>query len=165
MECEILPITEQAISGYREAIDSVAKEGKYFAFNQAAHLDLITEIVKRNIANRYPQYVVMREGRISGWCEIIPYHIWVTDPHSGTLCMGLLPAMRGQGVGRRLIHHAIHGAFAERFSRIELMVRETNVPARMLYSSVGFELEGVHRKVVCNGAEYDNLHSMALLRR
>jgi len=165
MECEILPITEQAIPGYRAAIDAVAKEGKYFAFDQAAHLDVITEVVKRNIARRHPQYVVMCEGQVSGWCEVIPYNIWVTDPHSGTLCMGLLPAMRGKGVGRRLILHAINAAFAEQFSRIELMVRETNASARMLYSSVGFELEGVHRKVVSDGAGYDNLHSMALIRR
>jgi ribosomal protein S18 acetylase RimI-like enzyme len=165
MECEILPITEQAIPGYRAAIDTVAKERKYFAFEEAADLDVITEIVKRNIACRYPQYVVMSEGLVSGWCEVIPYNMWVTDPHSGTLCMGLLPAVRGKGVGRRLILHVINAAFADQFSRIELMVRETNEPARMLYSSVGFALEGVHRKVVFNGTGYDNLHSMALIRR
>jgi ribosomal protein S18 acetylase RimI-like enzyme len=165
MECEILPITEQTIPGYRAAIDAVAKEGKYFAFDQVAHLDIITEIVKRNIAQRYPHFVVMYKGQVSGWCEVIPFNIWVTDPHSGTLCMGLLPALRGQGMGRRLILHAISAALSEQFSRIELMVRETNVPARMLYSSVGFELEGVHRKVVADGIGYENLHSMALIRR
>lgn len=165
MECEIVPIEASTILGYREVIDAVAKEGTHFAFDQAAHIDLITQIVKRNIVNGSPQYVVMFDGRVSGWCEIIPYHIWVTDPHSGTLCMGLLPVLRGQGVGRRLIHHALDAAFIKGFSRIELMVRETNVRARMLYSSVGFELEGIHKKVVHNGVDYENIHSMALLCR
>ena len=165
MECEIVPVSEKLISGYRQAIDTVAKEGKYFAFDQAAPLHLITQIVRRNIALGHPQYVVMHEGCVSGWCEIIPYNMWVCDPHAGTLCMGLMPALRGRGIGRRLINYVVEAALSVRFSRIDLMVRASNTAAITLYSSIGFELEGVHQKAIRNADDYEDVYSMALMHR
>ena len=39
-----------------------------------------------------------------------------------------------------------------------------NANAIGLYKSLSFEIEGLHRKAVCIEGQYENLHSMALLR-
>jgi ribosomal protein S18 acetylase RimI-like enzyme len=80
------------------------------------------------------------------------------------LGIGLLPEFRGKGIGRRLMQRTIDAAFALGLTRIELTVREENVNAIALYKSLGFEVEGLHRKAACIEGQYENLYSMALLR-
>jgi ribosomal protein S18 acetylase RimI-like enzyme len=53
--------------------------------------------------------------------------------HVGVLGMGLLPAYRGQGIGRRLLHRTLGAARTGGLSRVELTVREDNVGAIALY--------------------------------
>ncbi|MDX1449189.1 MAG: GNAT family N-acetyltransferase [Acidimicrobiia bacterium] len=52
------------------------------------------------------------------------------------------PALRGQGVGRRLTETVIDWAFAAGADRCELWVAEPNSAARVLYETLGFEDTG-----------------------
>jgi RimJ/RimL family protein N-acetyltransferase len=161
---EIAPIDEEHISGFRAAIDVVARERKYLAFLEAPPLENVTKFVLRNIELAYPQFVVLSAGGVVGWCDVLPNRSRVIYWHCGTLGVGLLPGFRGKGIGRQLMRRTIDAAFAFGLTRIELTVRQGNANAIALYKSLGFEIEGLHRNAVCIDGQYENLHSMALLR-
>ena len=107
--------------------------------------------------------VLSAEG-VVGWCDVLPNRFRVIYCHCGTLGVGLLPGFRGKGIGRQLMRRTIDAAFAFGLTRIELTVRQGNANAIALYKSLGFEIEGLHRNAVCIDGQYENLHSMALLR-
>jgi RimJ/RimL family protein N-acetyltransferase len=164
MTHQIERIAEEHISGFRAAVDVVAREKKYLAFLQAPPLENVTNFVLRNIERGYPQFVVLSAGTVVGWCDVIPNRSRVIYSHCGTLGVGLLPEFRGKGIGRTLMQRTIDAAFAFDLTRIELTVREGNVNAIALYKSLGFEIEGLHRNAVRIEGEYENLYSMALLK-
>lgn len=164
MTYQIVSITEEHISGFRAAVDVVARERRYLAFLEAPPLEDVTKFVRNNIEHRYPQFVVLSAGTVVGWCDVIPNRTRVIYSHCGTLGVGLLPEFRGQGIGRQLMRWTIDAAFAFGMIRIELTVRENNANAIALYKSLGFETEGFHRNAVLIEKQYENLYSMALLR-
>jgi RimJ/RimL family protein N-acetyltransferase len=164
MICRIVPIAEEHISGFRAAVDVVARERKYLAFLEAPPLEDVGSFVRNNIEHRYPQFVVLSAGTVIGWCDVLPNRTRVIYAHCGTLGIGLLPEFRGKGIGRGLMQRTIDAAFAFGLTRIELTVRESNANAIALYKSLGFAIEGLHRNAVCIEGEYENLYSMALLK-
>jgi ribosomal protein S18 acetylase RimI-like enzyme len=119
--------------------------------------------VLKNITEGLPQFVVLMDGQIVGWCDILPNARKTVQAHCGTLGMGLLPKYRGRGIGRNLIRRSIDAALALGLTRIDLTVRESNVNAIALYKAVGFETEGVHRKAVRIEGRYENVLSMAFV--
>jgi RimJ/RimL family protein N-acetyltransferase len=164
MTYQIVPITEEHISGFRAAVDSVARERRYLAFLEAPPLENVTRFVLNNIEHGYPQFVVVSADTVVGWCDVLPNRTRVIYSHCGTLGIGLLLDFRGKGIGRKLMGQTIDAAFAFGLTRIELTVREENVIAIALYKSLGFESEGLHRNAVCIEGQYENLYSMALLK-
>ena len=92
------------------------------------------------------QFVALDEGgEVVGWCDV------VRDDregfrHAWRLGMGLLPAVRGRGVGRRLAEAAMAAARAKGAERIELEVFASNTHAIALYERLGFAREGVKRR-------------------
>jgi RimJ/RimL family protein N-acetyltransferase len=164
MTYQIVPITEEHISGFRAAVDAVARERRYLAFLEAPPLENVTRFVLDNIEHGYPQFVVASADTVVGWCDVLPNRTRVIYSHCGTLGVGLLPDFRGKGIGPKLMGQTIDAAFAFGLTRIELTVREENVNAIALYKSLGFEIEGLHRNAVRIEGQYENLYSMALLR-
>ena len=77
--------------------------------------------------------------------------------------MGLLPAVRGQGIGQRLMEAALKAAQSYGFTRVELAVRADNVRAIALYERLGFVREGVLRNGFCVDGVYFDVYTMALL--
>jgi putative acetyltransferase len=59
--------------------------------------------------------------------------------------MWILPEFRGQRWGRRLVDAALEEARARGIRKVELEVFPDNGSAIALYSSSGFEIEGVRR--------------------
>jgi RimJ/RimL family protein N-acetyltransferase len=161
---QIVPIAEEHISGFRAAVDAVARERKYLAHLEAPPFEETKRFVLRNIEHGYPQFVVLSAGTVVGWCDVLPNRSRVIYSHCGTLGVGLLPEYRGKCIGRQLMRRTIDAAFAFGLTRIELTVREANANAIALYKSLGFEIEGLHRNAVRIEGQYENLHSMALLR-
>jgi len=66
--------------------------------------------------------------------------------HVGRLGMGILPAYRGQGLGRRLLREVLSRMFARGLLRVELEVFASNLPAIKLYEREGFVTEGRKRR-------------------
>ncbi|GLH75468.1 acetyltransferase [Bradyrhizobium sp. SSBR45G] len=163
MSHEIRSITESDIAAFRAVLDSVARERRFLSFLEAASLDEIRAFVLNNIENGQPQFVVVDDGRIVGWCDILTNTRRTIYAHCGTLGMGLLPPWRGRGIGRTLIRQTMDAALAGGLTRIELTVREANQNAIALYKSVGFQAEGLHRNAVRIDGRYENVISMAFL--
>lgn len=61
--------------------------------------------------------------------------------HVGMLGIGVHPDAQGRGLGTRLMHAAIDGAFAAGIERLELGVRADNPRAIALYERLGFHHE------------------------
>src|SRR5271169_3250302 len=164
MTYQIVPIAEEHISGFHAAVDVVARERRYLAFLEAPPFEETRRFVLRNIEDGYPHFVALNGGTVVGWCDVLPNRYRVIYSRCGTLGIGLLPEFRGKGIGRQLMQRTIDAAFAFGLTRIELTVRERNANAIALYTSLGFEIEGLHRNAVCIEGQYENLRSMALLR-
>jgi ribosomal protein S18 acetylase RimI-like enzyme len=161
---QIVPITEEHIVGFHDAVDAIARERKYLAFLEGPALATTQSYVLNNIEAKYPHLVVLSTDSVVGWCDIIPNTSREVYFHSGDLGIGLLRPFRGQGIGRRLIEQAIKAGFDFGLTRIELDVRENNTNAIALYKSLGFEIEGLHKNAICVDGKYEHSYSMALLK-
>jgi len=96
-------------------------------------------------------------NEVVGWCDIAraPFEGF---RHSGRLGMGLLPHVRGKGLGRRLAQATIDAVRARGVERIELEVFASNTRAIRLYERLGFVHEGVRRRArKLDGAYEDNV--------
>jgi GNAT superfamily N-acetyltransferase len=125
MAVTIAPAAEEHVESLWRALDAVAREGRWLALLQAPPLEASRALVASNLAKGYPQFVALDGARVVGWCDIVGNERAI-KAHCGTLGMGLLPAWRGQGIGRRLIEAAIAAAWQRGFLRIELTVNAGN---------------------------------------
>lgn len=163
MAYDIRPIAEDHIAGFHAALDDVAREKKYLAFLEAPPLDKTAAFIRNNIKEDHPQFVALAEGKVVGWCDVIPAKDRPIHAHTGVLGIGILPAHRGKGVGRALMTATIDKARAKGLTRIELTVREKNLNAIALYKRIGFETEGLKKNAVRIDGVYENIYLMALL--
>jgi RimJ/RimL family protein N-acetyltransferase len=159
----IVPITEEHISGFWAAVDSVARESKFLASLEGPKIEMTRAFVLEGLRENRPHFVAMHTATVIGWCDISPLHRPL-HAHVGVLGMGVLPGFRGQGVGKALMLAAIEKAWAIGLTRIELIVREENTKAIALYKRVGFVLEGTKRCSTRIGGQYHNDLLMSLLR-
>lgn len=164
MAVAIVPMTLEHADSFHRAVDIVARERKYLARLEAPPLQRTYEFLQDGIARNEPQLVAVAEGEVVGWCDIVrsdrPVH-----SHCGMLGMGIIPAYRGLGLGRRLIDAALAQARETGFVRIMLEVRADNARAISLYRKVGFVAEGVERDAFLVDGEYHDLILMALVER
>jgi ribosomal protein S18 acetylase RimI-like enzyme len=143
-QASIVPISPALTSGYRLALDSVARERKFLSTLEAPPFERTEAFVTNNIQNGNPHFVALLGDEVVGWCDIYrETHPWAQ--HAGILGMGVVAAHRGRGIGRRLIEAALQAARTAKFHRVELEVFGNNTPAIALYERVGFTHEGRRR--------------------
>jgi RimJ/RimL family protein N-acetyltransferase len=159
---EIVPIAPAHIESFHRTLDFVARERRYLALLEAPPLESMRGFVADIIRKGHPQFVAVSEGEVVGWCDALPKARPI-HAHVGVVGMGLLPAFRGRGMGRRLLGKTLEAARALGLSRIELTVREDNAGAIALYQRIGFVAEGVQRNAFKVDGQYQNLVMMALL--
>ncbi|MBI4818256.1 MAG: ribosomal protein S18-alanine N-acetyltransferase [Deltaproteobacteria bacterium] len=70
---------------------------------------------------------------------------WVVD-ECELLAIGVDPSLRRRGVGRQLLAAVERAAFERGVVTMFLEVRASNLPARRLYESAGYELTGLRRR-------------------
>lgn len=150
------------VEDYHSVLDVVAREHRFIAFLEAPSLIATADFVLECSQNHDPQFVALDKGKVVGWCDIVrskkPVH-----RHCGVLGMGLLPAYRGKGIGKRLATRTIVEANKLGIDRIELTVFSTNLDAIRLYRKLGFRAEGRHPKAACIDGVYLSTITMALL--
>jgi ribosomal protein S18 acetylase RimI-like enzyme len=72
-------------------------------------------------------------------------------------------AERGQGIGTKLFEAVERYAREKQARRLELEVFDRNTGAIKLYQRLGYQIEGIKRRAVENGRDYDDLVFMAKL--
>ncbi|WP_431050061.1 GNAT family N-acetyltransferase [Roseateles sp. L2-2] len=150
MNVEVVPIAETHAEGFHACLDAVAREKKYLAQIEALPRESIKEFVRENVATGAAHFVAIDGSMVVGWCDILP--AWAhANRHCGSLGVGLLPAYRGQGVGRRLLAACLAKAKQNGITRVELEVRADNQHAIGLYERMGFVREATKR----NGMRFD----------
>jgi ribosomal protein S18 acetylase RimI-like enzyme len=159
---EIVPISSGHIDSFHRALDLVVRERQYLALLEAPPIEEFRGFVQNIISRGYPQFLALSVGEVVGWCDVLP-KTWPIYAHTGVLGVALLPPLRGQGVGRRLIARTLEAARAYGLSRVELTVRENNRNAIALYKKFGFETEGIKRNALKIDGRYENLVLMGLL--
>ncbi len=87
-------------------------------------------------------------GYLICWLEFEDFHI---------ANLAVSPQARGRGIGRQLMEHALSWALQNEVERSLLEVRTSNLPARSLYSSLGFKPIAIRR------GYYDNPYEDALI--
>lgn len=163
VKIDIVPLAESHFPQLRRVLDVVAREKCYLAFTEAPAEDEAFAFYRTVLSNDLIFSVALVDGQVSGWCDVLPV-AGQARSHLGVLGMGLLPPVRGHGVGRPLIRHAIDRAWAKGLTRIELTVRTDNVNAIALYERMGFVAEGLQHNAYRVDGKYYDVHAMALLR-
>jgi len=155
MDVRIVPIDKRHVAGFREVLDAVARERRWLSMTEAPPLADVRRFVVGNLRSGAPQFVALDDGRVVGWCDVVP-RPRETMRHTGVLGMGLAASHRGQGLGARLLATTLEAAEAAGITRVELMVLVDNAVAVALYRRYGFETEGrCRRYLVIDGVERD----------
>ena len=88
----------------------------------------------------------------------------LTNSHDAIELMRITVATKGEGYGRSILREIKRWAFTEqRAHRLWLDVKETNEPARNLYLSEGFRIEGTLRDCLKTGDKYESLIVLSIL--
>jgi ribosomal protein S18 acetylase RimI-like enzyme len=158
----VVPIAEEHIPGFHAAVDSVARELKYLALLEAPPIESTRAFVMGNIAAGSPQFVAIADGKVVGWCDVLPKDR-PAFRHAGVLGIGVIEDRRGRGIGKALMDATLRAARAGGLTRVELTVRADNGRAKKLYESFGFEVEGLSRRHFRIHGEYTDSYMMSLL--
>jgi RimJ/RimL family protein N-acetyltransferase len=157
MSISIAPISLAHAVSFHACLDAVAREKRYLAQIEAPPLERIEGFVRDSVAADAAQFVALDGDVVVGWADIFP--AWAhAVAHTGTLGMGLLPAWRGQGLGRQLLLACIAKARAQGITRITLQSRADNTVAIRLYEAVGFQ----HEARLRNAMRFDGVYFDAL---
>ena len=160
MTVEIVPIGRRHIAGFRDLLDSVARERRFLAYTEAPPMKEVRRFVLNGLKAGAVHFVAIDGGRVVGWCDVMPKPRELLR-HSGVLGMGVAATHRGHGLGGRLLGATMDAAAGRGLTRIELMVRSDNAPAIGLYRRFGFELEGSCRRFMLVGEQYYDALLMA----
>ena len=162
-DVRIVPTAEDHAEGLQRCVDAVARERRWIGFVEGPPLEQTRAFIHMLLAGAGVQYVALDDaGEVVGWCDVVRFD-QEGFSHSWRLGMGLLPAFRGRGIGRRLAEAAIAAARERGAERIELEVFASNTRAIALYERLGFVREGVKRRARKLGGDYDDDVIMALL--
>lgn len=161
-EVLVRPLSIDDAADFNHVVGVVARERRYLRFTDAPPMAGTIEFLEKSLGAGNPHLVAVVAGRIVGWCDICR-HSFEIEAHAGTLGIGLLPELRGKGIGKMLLDMTIAAAERLDFCRIELTAFSDNVRAIALYETRGFVHEGVLRAAARFGGEYRDIVQMARL--
>ncbi len=158
----VIPFARADLDGFRACMDQVARERRWLSFLEAPSREDSRRYTEMMLENGFPFLLAVDAGTIVGWCDIAGAGR-PAMAHVGILGIGLLPAYRDQGLGRRLMTAAIEAGRDFGFERIELRVHARNERGRALYEKLGFRMEGTARRAFKVDGGYDDVHLMGLI--
>ena len=158
----IVPIAREHIAGFHEALDEIAREGRFLALLEAPTLAQTRRFVLDSLRNGAVHLVALAGSEVVGWCDLRPKAA-ATQRHSAVLGMGITAPFRAQGLGTALLDAALRGAWDRGVRRVELVVRDDNSPAVALYRRFGFTVEGRLRRYLAFNDVYHDALLMARL--
>ena len=150
----VRPIELRDIEGFAACVAAVIAEREWLAHIEPFPIDGAAAFVARNVGTGM-QFVAEDDGRIVGWCDIVRSPVAVST-HRGTLGMGMLPEVRGRGLGLRLIDAALAAARRAGLEQVTLHVFGRNARAIALYRKAGFREVGRHIRGKKLDGQYDD---------
>lgn len=147
---------------FNRLVGIVARERRYLRFLDAPSMDMTVDFLRHGLEIGNVHLAAVLDDELIGWCDICR-HSFEIEAHIGTLGIGLLPEVRGRGLGKALLDVAINAAERLGFRRIELTAFSDNQRAIALYETRGFVREGVMRAAARFGDEYRDIVMMARL--
>ena len=162
-DTRIVELADEQIERFNRCVGVVARERRYIGLVDAPPIESSRAFVRSVRDGGGALFVAIdATDDVVGWCDIArpPFEGF---SHSGRLGMGLLPHVRGKGLGRRLAQATIDAARARGVERIELEVFASNVRAIRLYERLGFVHEGLRRQARKLDGAYDDNVLMALV--
>jgi RimJ/RimL family protein N-acetyltransferase len=144
-------------------VDAVARERRFLGNVVGFTADETHSFLAALAEKGGVQMIALEDDRVIGWCDVtvVPFE---GMRHVGRLGMGILPAYRGQGIGRRLLREALRHMFGRGSLRIELEVFASNLPAIKLYEREGFVTEGRKRLARILDRVEDDILVMGILK-
>ncbi len=115
-------------------------------FRSAWSKDAFISELSTNLLARY--FVAEIDGEVVGY---IGY--WKVLEEGHITVVSVSPSNRGQGIAKALIQKMVDDAKENYLERLTLEVRESNLPARNLYSGCGFYEVGVRKKYYIDNNE------------
>ena len=97
-------------------------------------VDFTRQRIAQNIGNPNERYYL---GSLGGE-PVATVKAWLTGSAAGLYAFGVIPAMRGKGMGRELLTRVIDQLRREGHHEMSLEVDPDNTVARTLYESIGF---------------------------
>jgi RimJ/RimL family protein N-acetyltransferase len=162
-EIRIVPTDEAHVEGFSRCVDAVARERRWIGYTEGPPAEVSRQFIHHvREGGGVHMVAVDASGAVVGWCDVERYRR-EGFTHSGRLGIGMLQAVRGRGLGRRLMTEAIQAARRQGMERIELEVFVSNTRAIALYESLGFAREGLKRRARKLDGEYDDDLIMGLL--
>ena len=159
---DIVYSNEKYAESYNKTVDEVARERKYLSTVNGFSLDSSKWFINHMVSNKYPQYFLILNENVIGWCDINPKDV-PEYQHVGILGIGILKDYRNKGYGKKLLLKSInHAKEINHLEKIELTVFESNNTALELYKSIGFKIEGKKEKARKIDTVYDNEIIMGL---
>jgi ribosomal protein S18 acetylase RimI-like enzyme len=162
MSLQLQALQEAHFERLHQLFDAVCRERRFMAFTQAGAREDTFAYYRAIVQAGHTHFVALRGEQLVGWCDVLPL-MGQMRAHVGVLGMAVAADARGQGIGRQLITAALTQAARRGLTRIELTVHSHNMTAQALYTSVGFELEGVQRRGWCLDGAFFDTHFMARL--
>ena len=96
---EIAPIVPAHIDSFHRTLDTMARERRCLVMLEAPPLENPRSFVQDSISQGHARFTALSDG----WCDATPKRLPI-HRHVG---VGVLPACRGQGIGRRRCHNLI----------------------------------------------------------
>lgn len=104
---------------------------------------------ENELRNERAYYIV---GELSG--EVVAYMgMWFILDEADIMNVAVLPALRGQRIGQRMLSYAIEQALAQGCRSLTLEVRSSNAAAQSLYTKLGFVKSGIRKNYYENPRE------------
>ncbi|WP_280952316.1 GNAT family N-acetyltransferase [Pleomorphomonas carboxyditropha] len=161
-EIIIRPMSVDDAVDFNRLVGIVARERRYLRFLDAPPMDQTVDFLRDSLDAGNPHLAAVLDGELVGWCDICR-HSFEIEAHVGRLGIGLLPKLRGKGLGKALLDVTIAAAERLDFHRIELTAFSDNRRAIALYETRGFVREGMMRGAALFGREYRDVVLMARL--
>lgn len=152
------------LKGFNACVAAVAVERRYIAKVKGPSLASSRKWMKSVLAAKYPFLVVTQNSKVVGWCDVGP-RTREGFRHAAELGIGLCAAVRGRGLGSRLLKKAIARSRELKLEKLELRVYASNRAARRLYRNFGFVMEGRLVRARKIDGKYDDIILMALFLR
>ncbi len=158
----VLKTALEHASRLRDCIDVVSRDSHFLASTTAPSTQQLEQILRSSMESASIHFVATDEHQVVGWAQIERGN-GTSVAHRGDLGMGVLPAYRGIGLGKRLLSECIAAAYARGINRVELEVRTDNRRALELYRASGFCVESIVKKAMLIDGTYHDAFRMCLI--